>query len=202
MYEHEINEYITHTVCFDVNELRRDLKIHTDQYAAVNTTLARMTRKNILHRVAKGIYTVPITTCFGTGLPGNNVIADKLFIQDGNGYITGAAFLNELGISSWVPQVTEIKSNHYVKRVRIPGYLILKPVIQITRQNLRYLQILDAIDDYPKYAHDCSSPEQVIYNYLNNQFDIGFLFFLAHKYYPENAEKNLCRIMEEKYAVA
>ena len=78
------------------------------------------------------------------------------------GYYSGYTFANQIGLSLQVPYVQEIVTNEASAKVReidIKGqkFIIRKPKVQITEENIYVLQFLDFLSDIDKYMDGSSS---------------------------------------------
>jgi predicted transcriptional regulator of viral defense system len=78
--------------------------LHLGKRAAVNQSLARLSKRGLIFRVDRGIYFQPISTRFGTRLPSIEQIVEALAIQRGETIVpNGAAVANTLGLTTQVP---------------------------------------------------------------------------------------------------
>lgn len=78
------------------------------------------------------------------------------------GYYSGYTFANQIGLSLQVPYVQEIVTNEASAKVReidIKGqkFIIRKPKVRITEENIYVLQFLDFLSDIDKYMDGSSS---------------------------------------------
>lgn len=179
--------YITKHPVFFTEEIRKHIGIDDSHRAIMNTELARIEKNGIIKRLSRGVYAVPQQTCFGTVLPSESVIAEKIYIENNNGYIAGPSFLNRIGLSTLIPQKTYIKSNRYKYKSNLKFYEILAAKTHINDTNIKYLQLLDGIEDMKKYAVDYDKPYKLLYQYIiNNGLDTTKLLVLAHKYYKKD----------------
>ena len=200
MYEDQIREYIAENPVFLTEELRNALKIPDREKATMNTELARMAKKGTVCRLSKGVYAVPVHSCFGDTPPGEHAVVKHIFIKNGNGYSSGPTFMNQLGLSTWLPRKTHIKSNHYKKRFKMSYFVISAPKTKITSRNWKYLQFLDCIDDMDAYAIDNRDPIRLFREYIRkNGLDMAILLLYAHKHYNRKTEEILYHILETSY---
>ena len=200
MYQKEIKEYIKNHTVFFVKDFQKYIDITDDKKSMVNTELARFESKGIIKRLTKGFYAVPIKTCFGMSLPNKKLIAEKLYIEGYNGYTSGATFLNQIGLSTWMPKKVQIKSNRKERQYKLEGYDIDRPRTEITKDNILYFQLLDGIDDMDKYAIDNKEPDKIIYLYIKEQkLDLVKMLLIGKKYYKKPVIDKLYQILEEYY---
>lgn len=149
--------------------------------------------------MARGLYIVPTQSCFGESLPSEYVIAEKLYIENDKGYASGPTFLNQIGICTWMPKMTYIKSNdfQYNRVVKLKGFVVDNPHTVINKDNKKYLQILDSIEDMQRYAYDHERPLEIIFHYImQHQLDTTILLMLGRKYYNKYVMNQLYLMME------
>ena len=113
----------------------------------INVILNRLKNEGIIKAEYKGVYYKPVITIFGEmGLDQTRLMQLK-YLKDRNGnvkgYIVGAKLFNRLGLTTQVPNVTDIVTNEckyhkqYDEKLRI---YITKPKIEITNENYRYFR--------------------------------------------------------------
>ena len=139
----------------------------------VNVILNRLKNEGIIKAEYKGVYYKPIITMFGEmGLDQRKLIQLKyLKDRDGNikGYIVGAKLFNRLGLTTLVPNVTDIVTNEckyhkqYDKKLRT---YITKPKIEITNENYRYLQFIDILDNKDNIHIEVENVNEILYNII------------------------------------
>jgi DNA-binding Lrp family transcriptional regulator len=121
----------------------------------------RMTDAGIMKRFDKGIYYFPKESrLLGESyLDGNLVISEKYIKQNDTvfGYYSGAAFANQLGVTTQVPAEKEIVTNKEAtkgRRIALANYRLRlkKPRVPIDNQNWRLLQLLDLLNEYPQWS--------------------------------------------------
>lgn len=169
----------------------------------VNVNLPRIADACDLVRYHKGIYYRAQDTVFGkTKLNPALINRDRYIHKDGvaTGYETGAAFFNRIGLTTQIPKYQKYVTNAFKHRgSRIDKKLqviIKKPKTQITEENYRYLQLLDAIENKDKIPMDVENPEKVIRGYIDNkEILLGKLVEYAGKYYNKTTQLRLIRII-------
>ena len=139
----------------------------------INVILNRLKNEGIIKAEYKGVYYKPIITMFGEmGLDQRKLMQLKyLKDREGNikGYIVGAKLFNKLGLTTLVPNVTDIVTNEckyhrqYDKRLRA---YIIKPKIEITNENYRYLQFIDILDNKDNIPIDAQNADEIIYSII------------------------------------
>ncbi len=72
-------------------------------------------------RFEKGVYYIPVDTPLGKSKLNPKKVIIKKYINDGNniiGYFSGMTFINMLGLSTQMPNITEVFTNNEPSRVR------------------------------------------------------------------------------------
>lgn len=119
-------------------------------------------------RFENGIYYFPKKSRIkgGVGLSADLVAQYKYIERNGKriGFYSGHTLANYMGISTQVPSKKEIVSNNMsaiVREVEIGefSYVIRRPVIQVTKENIKVLQLLELLKDLNMYADN--EPELV-----------------------------------------
>ena len=139
----------------------------------INVILNRLKNEGIIKAEYKGVYYKPIISMFGE-VPLNTDKLRKLkYIEDkdGNikGYIVGAKLFNKLGLTTLVPNVTDIVTNEckyhkqYDERLRT---YITKPKIEITNENYRYLQFIDILDNKDNIYIEAQNADEILYRII------------------------------------
>jgi hypothetical protein len=78
--------------------------LHLGNRAAVDQALSRLVRRQLLLRVSRGIYALPIHTRFGTHAPSPEKITERLSMKCGETFAShGAIAANRLGLTTQVP---------------------------------------------------------------------------------------------------
>ena len=136
----------------------------------INVILNRLKNEGIIKAEYKGVYYKPVITMFGEmGLDHRKLIQLKyLKDRDGNvkGYIVGAKLFNKLGLTTLVPNVTDIVTNEckyhkqYDRNLRV---YITKPKIKITNENYRYLQFIDILDNKDNIHIEAENADEILY---------------------------------------
>ncbi|MGC7871828.1 hypothetical protein ACPUYX_09910 [Desulfosporosinus sp. SYSU MS00001] len=186
------------------NILVKELNI--DQQRArkiVNTTLNRLNGTSI-ENFRKGIYYKPKITVFGkTPLNPTQLIFQKYMIQKNDivGYETGASFLQKIGLATQIPKYHHIVTNlvnHRGNKVDNELKVVLrKPKVKVDAKNVKYLQVLDAVENKDRIPVDAKLPYKIINDYMEkNSLDFGRLIALADTKYPKIVVTRLLKIAQ------
>lgn len=157
--------------------------------AVTNNQLKRLTDAGRIDRIQKGIYFKAKSTVFGKVRPNLDGYAIRLLTTQGEqiiGYVTGAAFMNRIGLTTLMPKEIEIVSNQF-RRVLPAGchVAVKRPAVEVNTENYRYLQLLDVIDDLEEYHIDAENPYELIRAAAREREVKPLdLIFHARKHYP------------------
>ncbi|MCE5208776.1 MAG: DUF6088 family protein [Chloroflexi bacterium] len=174
----------------------------------VNVNLPRIANTCDLVRYRKGIYYRAEDTVFGkTRLNPALVNRDRYISKNGEitGYETGASFLNQIGLTTQIPKYKEYATNvfkHRGKRIdKKLQVIIKKPKIQVTKENYRYLQLLDAIENKEKIGLDAPNPEMLFRKFIDdNALDLRLLIGYAESIYSKGTVHKIGRIYGQMLA--
>ena len=103
----------------------------------------------------------PINTTGKIKLSAETVATHKYIKRRGKrvGYYSGFSLANRMGLSTQVPYTVEITSNYAPAQVREliiknRKYIIRRPVVEVTDDNVTVLQFLDCLKDIEKCAEE------------------------------------------------
>ena len=146
----------------------------------------------------KGIYYLTTITPFGELSINKNTLIEEKYIANDKGYETGYRFLYDIGLTSQIPNERLIATNTAKECLRHDNMLdvsICPPKTPIDKTNIRYLQILDAINLINKAPIDADNPLSIIANYIDdNNLDFRKLLYYAYKYYNKKLLIDVARI--------
>lgn len=125
--------------------------------------LKKLTDDGIICRFEPGIYYFPKTNILGEKilLSAEVVAIHKYIMRRGKrvGYYSGYTLANRMGLSTQVPFTEEITSNYapaVVRELTIKNrkYIVRRPVVEITEENVKILQLLECLKDVDKCAEE------------------------------------------------
>ena len=156
----------------------------------VNVNLKRLTDKGIIERLQSGIYYKAKETVFGKMKPNIDAVMTRFLTVNGEdiiGYETGASFQNSIGLITLMPKVKEIVTNRYrIKLDKKCHIAVRRPKTKINKENYKYLQFLDLVNEFPTAYTDATDPSLLLNEYVDKEnLDKLKLIFLAKKYYPQ-----------------
>ena len=164
--------------------LLKKVKITELSQDSVRQAFSRLASKGLLERFSRGVYYVPTDTPFGKSRLNPKKVYEKMYIRDGEnifGYYTGLTFMNEIGLTTQVPNLVEIVTNNDRSRGRIAiGYVKSESDgVEVNKENVKTLQFLDLlkqvrVQDLSEEARD------LLKNYVRKQgFKKAEVFSLA-----------------------
>ena len=126
-----------------------DFSTEVDQKQAVIKALNRMVAAGKIAKLSKGKYYKPETTPFGVLQPNQSQVVKDLLEENGKtiGYLTGYSIYNSLGLTTQLSNAIQIGKNVVRPAFKRGQYTIsfIKQNNIITKENIPFLQILDAI---------------------------------------------------------
>lgn len=140
----------------------------------IKVILNRMTKEKQIKTAYKGIYYKPKVNVFGEmSLAVRKIVQYKYLVDKfGNvkGYITGATLFNKIGLTTQVPNLTDIATNECKNYNKYTNeYLnttIRKPKIDVTTENYKYLQLFDLIENKDNINIEVENADEVIYSFI------------------------------------
>ncbi|GAB4458632.1 MAG: DUF6088 family protein [Bacteroidales bacterium] len=168
-----------------------DIVQDVNQKEAVIKALNRMVKAGKLAKLAKGKFYRPENSPFGNLEPIPQEVVKDLLTAKGNitGYLTGYSIYNQLGLTTQTSNTIQIGKNEIRPTLKRGPYIIsfIKQKNNITKENIKLLQLLDAIKFIKKIPDTTveKSCKQIVY-LLNElqESDINRLISLALKYPP------------------
>ena len=138
-----------------------DLVIEGLSDNAVRQSVKRLVASGFLERYDNGIYYIPKRDgLLGKSYLDPSMVIMRRYVQNKSeiyGYLTGISFANQLGLTTQVPAVIEIVTNHEASNGRMitvgsQRVRIKKPAITVSDSNAELLQLLDTIGQAEKYT--------------------------------------------------
>lgn len=167
----------------------------------VKAILNRLTKEKIIKTAYKGIYYIPKINIFGEMPLAIRKIVQYKYLVDklGNvkGYITGATLFNQVGLTTQVPNITDIATNeckNYNKYTNeFLNTTIRKPKIDITTENYKYLQLFDLIENKDNINIEVENADEIIYKFIQeNKLDFEKIIKYARE---TNCRKAIDKIL-------
>jgi hypothetical protein len=129
-----------------------DFALAPEEYLPGAKAIERLLAKGIIRRVSKGVFYKPKTTIFGELKPREEELL-KPYLFDGGkriAYITGLSLYNRMGLTTQVPHHIQIASRdkRIVASVGPVKATPVKSYADVTEDNYRLLELLDALKDF------------------------------------------------------
>lgn len=168
-----------------------DFITEVNKKEAVIKALNRLVASGKINKLTKGKFYKPENTVFGDLEPNQFQVVKDLLEEDGKtiGYLTGYSIYNQLGLTTQVSNTIQIGKNEVRSKFKRGRYTIsfIKQKNTITKENIPFLQLLDAIR-YVKKIPDASifSACKRFLSILKSfsEKDISTLVRLTQKYPP------------------
>lgn len=190
----QINEGVTFTYA--------QLNIEAEEYVAAAKAIERLIQKNLIKRVAKGMFYKSRKTVFGELEPNEAELLKSYLFEGGKriAYVTGTALYNRMGLTTQVPKIIKVASRD--KRITISkGNLkavAVKSYVGVNDKNFYLLEVLDAIKDFKRIPD--KDKKSVIKIYCNKLIQLdGNEMKLLIKYslsYPPRVRALLGALLE------
>ncbi|MBQ8379886.1 MAG: hypothetical protein IJX34_03625 [Clostridia bacterium] len=143
-------------------------------YNNLKMIISRLNKENILKTATKGVYYKPKHNIFGEVPLANIKIIQYKYLVDktGNkkGYLTGAILFNKVGLTTQVPNVTDIVTNNCKFNTKYTNtnlnVTIRKPKLEINNENYIYLQLFDLIENKDKINIEVENEDEILYNFI------------------------------------
>lgn len=139
----------------------------------INVILNRLKNEGIIKAEYKGVYYKPAICIFGEVPLNTNRLRELKYLVDRDrnikGYIVGAKLFNRIGLTTQVPNVTDIVTNEckyhkqYDEKLRT---YITKPKIEITNENYRYLQFIDILENKDNINIEVENANEILYKII------------------------------------
>lgn len=140
-------------------------------------------------RYKKGIYYKCVDTVFGKTKIKYADLVKRLYLEDDDevyGYETGPSLINNLGLTTQVPKYTYFATNKNRVDKCSNTIELVKPMVKVTKENFKYLQILDVISNKYGVPFEVDNPNEIIRDVIddNNLGFEGLLYYAT--FYKDN----------------
>ena len=140
-------------------------------------------------RYKKGIYYKCVDTVFGKTKIKYADLVKRLYLEDDDevyGYETGPSLINNLGLTTQVPKYTYFATNKLQVDKVDNTIELVKPMVKVTKENFKYLQILDVISNKYGVPFEVDNPNEIIRDVIddNNLGFEGLLYYAT--FYKDN----------------
>lgn len=158
----EFLQYLIDTFGYNEPILSDEISFNNFSRAWINKQLARFIESGELIRFEKGVYYIPKKTRLGPSKLNPLKVIEKKYIANKNGrygYYSGTSFLNQIGLSTQVPNIIEIYTNNETAKVREVSVGTMKVLLRksrttINRTNVAVQSFLELMNNVPSTFFD------------------------------------------------
>lgn len=159
--------------------------------ATFNMTLQRYAKRNPdFVRYKKGIYYKTVHTPFGAAGIDTTELVKRTYLVNGDeviGYESGPSYMNKIGLTTQMPSLDYIVTlrTRYTTEDKKNRVYLMKPVIPINRDNYRYLQFLDILDNKMNVRIEADDYLEILRNQID-KFGLSFERLVGYAKYYNN----------------
>ncbi len=154
-------------------------------------------------RYKKGIYYKSVDTFFGKTKIKQSELVKRLYLEDDDeifGYETGPSFINRMGLTTQVPKMTYYATNKNRTDKCNNTIELVKPMVKITKNNFKYLQILDVISNKYNIEFEVENPNKIIRDVIDdNKLEFETLLYYATFYKDNGIYKKIAYLAKRGY---
>lgn len=154
-----------------------DIEIEGITRSAINQQLKKLCDEEKLMKYENGVYYLPKKSRLNgaVGINADMVAKYKYIARRGkvDGFYSGNAFANQIGISTQVPNKVEIVSNNIAAKVREISigkrkFIVRKSNVEVTETNVYVLQMLELLKNLDAYLdEDYADAKEKFKKYIN-----------------------------------
>ncbi|WP_374950157.1 DUF6088 family protein [Mucilaginibacter sp.] len=130
----------------------QELPIERAEYTAAAKAIERLIKNGLITRASTGLFYKPKRTAFGVLKPDEQELLKPYLFSEGKriAYITGTLLYNRLGLTTQVPKNIKIATRDKRLELTLGNLKVtsIKSYADISDDNYRYLEYLDAIKDF------------------------------------------------------
>ena len=159
----------------------------------INEYITRYSAKNPdFIRYQKGIYYKTVVTPFGKAGINYSALVRRTYITDGTdvyGYETGPSLMNRIGLTTQLPTHTYLATEHLRRSVGVTkdNLILTKPITSINRDNYRYLQLLDMLDNKLNVKFEADNHLEILRSFIN-KYKLDFELLLCYARFYKNKD--------------
>ncbi len=153
-------------------------------------------------RYKKGIYYKTKDTVFGKMTISKRDLIERFYLCDGDevyGYETGPSFANIIGLTTQVPKDAYYVTNYYRTEKCSNCIKLIKPIISVTQENYKYLQVLDVILNKYDVNFEVRDPNKIIRSLIDEyKLDFELLLYYANFYKDKKIFQKIAQLAKYK----
>ncbi|MBD5497066.1 MAG: hypothetical protein HDR11_04760 [Lachnospiraceae bacterium] len=156
-----LKKFLTDTFGYNEPIFINELCVPNMSDSAKRQAVKRLSASGFLKRYDTGIYYIPKPSkLLETSYLDPYLVITRKYVKNNAetyGYITGASFANQLGLTTQMPAVLEIVTNKEATKGRVltiggQTVRIKRPILPITDSNAPVLQFLDTLSQAERYS--------------------------------------------------
>ena len=168
----ELIEYLIKTFGYNEPILLEEISFNNFSKPWINKQLAKYVETGELIRFDKGVYYVPKKTILGLSKLNPQKVIERKYLNNKDGYYSGASFLNQLGLSTQVPNVVEIYTNNESAKVREINVGSIKVLLRKARTTINssnvavqsFLELMNSVS--PSFFND--ERKEIVSKYIKD----------------------------------
>lgn len=158
----ELYNYLIGTYGFNEPILSKDVTFKSYSKQWLYKEFNKLCKSGKIIKYEKGIYYIPTKTILGASLLDPKKVIEKKYVNNGTetfGYYSGSTFLNQLRISTQMPNTIEIYTNNERSNVRDVNIgkqkvLLRRARTEINKKNAAVLSLLELMNFVPASFFD------------------------------------------------
>jgi len=191
-------EYLLNT--FGVNTPISIGSIKFEDYSDiwVAKEIAALCNSGEILRYERGIYYIPQKTPFGNSLLAPDKVIEIKYLSDNGesiGFYTGISALHQMGLSTQIPNVLEIRTNNEkskLRRVKVGSQEIIlrRARTQINNRNISVLRLLEVMGSVPS-SYFSSERKEIIKKWIGDNGVTRELITQYAPFFPDSSIRGL-----------
>lgn len=162
MYKLDLYNYLIETYGFNEPIISKDVSYKKYSRQWLYKEFNKLCESGKIIKYEKGLYYIPTKTILGNSLLDPKKVIEKKYINSGQeiiGYYSGVTFLNQLRISTQMPNTIEIYTNNESSNVRDVNVgkqkiLLRRARTEINKENAAVLSLLELMNFVPATFFD------------------------------------------------
>lgn len=158
----DLYNYLIETYGFNEPIISKDVSYKKYSRQWLYKEFNKLCESGKIIKYEKGLYYIPTKTLLGNSLLDPKKVIEKKYINNGKetiGYYSGSTFLNQLRISTQMPNIIEIFTNNESSNVRDVNIgkqkvLLRRARIEINKENAAVLSLLELMNFVPASFFD------------------------------------------------
>lgn len=198
----DLYNYLIETYGFNEPIISKDVSYKEYSRQWLYKEFNKLCESGKIIKFEKGLYYIPTKTIFGESLLDPKEVIEKKYINNGRetiGYYSGPTFLNQLRISTQMPNTIEIYTNNERSNVRDVNIgkqkvLLRRARTEINKENAAVLSLLELMNFVPASFFDEERRDKINLYILNNNISRKSIT----KYAPVFPDKAMRTLVESE----